>query len=84
MFFPEFGLNTERYSVSLGIQTNRGEIRTRKTPNKDFFYAVLFVCGVERHTQSLNQSTSLIFKTFVKQRLILHLKKESSSCNDTI
>ena len=30
-YFPAFGLNTERYSVSLRIQSKRGKIRTRKT-----------------------------------------------------
>ena len=29
-YFPEFGLNTERYSVSLHIQSKCGKIRTRK------------------------------------------------------
>ena len=39
-YFPAFGLNTERYEVSLRIQSECGKIRTRKTPNKDIFYAV--------------------------------------------
>ena len=39
-FFPSFGLNTERYEVSLRIQSKRGKIRTRKTPYLDTFYAV--------------------------------------------
>ena len=38
--FPAFGLNTERYSVSLRIQSECGKIRTRITPNRDTFYAV--------------------------------------------
>ena len=29
-YFPAFGLNTERYSVSLRVQFKRGRIRTRK------------------------------------------------------
>ena len=29
-YFPAFGLNTERYGVSLRIQSEYGEIRTRK------------------------------------------------------
>ena len=40
--FPAFGLNTERYSISLRIQCECGEIRTGKIPNKDTFHAVLF------------------------------------------
>ena len=39
-YFPAFGLNTERYSVSLRIQSECGKIRTRITPNRDTFYAV--------------------------------------------
>ena len=35
---PAFG--PERYSVSLHIQSECGEIRTKKTPNTDTFYAV--------------------------------------------
>ena len=33
--FSRFGLNTERYSVSPGIPSECGKIRTRKTPNTD-------------------------------------------------
>ena len=39
-YFPTFGLNTERYGVSLRIQSKYGKIRTRITPNTDTFYAV--------------------------------------------
>ena len=35
--FPAFELNTERYSVSLCIQSECGKIRTRKTPYLDTF-----------------------------------------------
>ena len=38
LHFPAFGLNTEKYSVSLCIQTECGKIRTRITPNTDNFY----------------------------------------------
>ena len=41
-YFPAFGLNMERYSVSLCIQSQCGKIRTSKTPNTDTFYAVYF------------------------------------------
>ena len=40
-YFPIFGLNTEKYSVSLGNQSECEKIRTRKTPNTDTFHAVL-------------------------------------------
>ena len=38
--FPAFGLNRERYGVSLRIQSICGKIRTRITPNVDAFYQV--------------------------------------------
>ena len=40
-YFPELGLNTERYSVSLGIQSEFERIRTWKTPNTGTFHAFL-------------------------------------------
>ena len=39
-YFPAFGLNTERYGVSLRIQSECGKIQTRITPNANTFYAV--------------------------------------------
>ena len=36
--FPTFGLNTERYGVSLRIQSECGKIQTRKTRNTDTFH----------------------------------------------
>ena len=36
-YFPTFALNTERYSLSLRIQSECGKIRTRKTPYLDTF-----------------------------------------------
>ena len=39
-YFPAFPLKTERYSVSLCIQSKCGKIRTRITPNMDTFHAV--------------------------------------------
>ena len=40
-YFPAFGLNTERYSVSLRIQSECEKMRTRITPNTDTFYAAI-------------------------------------------
>ena len=41
LHFPTFGLNTERYSVSLRIQSKYGKMRTRINPNTDTFHTVL-------------------------------------------
>ena len=38
MYFRVFGLNTERYGVSLCIQSECQKIRTRITPNMDTFH----------------------------------------------
>ena len=38
--FPAVGINTERYGVSLRIQSEYGRIRTRKAPNTYNFYVV--------------------------------------------
>ena len=40
-YFPAFGLNTERYGVSLRIQSVCGKIQTRKTPNRTLFMQCL-------------------------------------------
>ena len=38
--FPVFGLNTEKYSASLRIQSECGKMRTTITLNTDTFHAV--------------------------------------------
>ena len=40
-YFPAFGRNTERYSVSLRIRSECRKIRTRKSPNTGTFDAVI-------------------------------------------
>ena len=41
-YFPTFGLNMERYGVSVCIQSECRKIRTIIFPNMDTFYAVWF------------------------------------------
>ena len=43
LHFPAFGLNTERYGVSLRIQSECGRMWTITTPNTDTFYAVVIL-----------------------------------------
>ena len=46
-YFPAFGLDTDRYSLSLRIQVEYGKIPTRKTPNTNTIHALLsskYVC----------------------------------------
>ena len=40
LYFPAFGLNTERYGVSFRIWSECGKMQTRITPNTDTLYAV--------------------------------------------
>ena len=42
LHFPAYGLNTERYSVSLPIQSKCRKMWTRITTNTDTFYAVFW------------------------------------------
>ena len=41
LHFLTFGLNTEKYSISLRIQSECGKMRTRITPNTDTFHTVI-------------------------------------------
>ena len=41
LYFPVLGLNTERYSLSLRLQSECKKMRTRITRNTDTFYAVV-------------------------------------------
>ena len=44
--FPTFGLNTERYRVSLRLQSECGKMLTRITPNTDTFHAVIVIVSI--------------------------------------
>ena len=64
-YFPAFGLNTERYFVSLRIRSKCGKIRTRITPNTDTSYALIV-------TQS---STSILCTRLnMQHNLLSHLE----------
>ena len=49
-YFPTIGTNTERYGLPLRIQSECGELRTRKTPNMVTFHAVF---GNKNHTHQI-------------------------------
>ena len=60
--FPAFGLNTERYGVSLRIQSECGKMRTRITLHTYTFHAVLFIVGwCKISTSRAGNSRSLRF-----------------------
>ena len=58
-YFRAFWVNTERYSVSLPIQSEFGKIRTRIAPNTDTFYTAL-------------QISSSCYKTTGRRRTTLY------------
>ena len=74
-YFPSFGLNTERYRVSLRIQSKCGKILTRITKNKDTLYAVITVIpslnGSQCQQLKVNKSTP---------RKISKYQMQASSC----
>ena len=76
--FPACGLNTERYFVSLRIQSECGKMQTRITPNTDTFYAVLFIWShtfKQYNTLLLNYSTNYNY-SFMK----LHYTRYAAFC----
>ena len=48
LYFPAFGVNTQRHGVSLRIQSGCGKIQTRKTSNTDTFHALELSIKVSR------------------------------------
>ena len=64
-YFPTVRLNTEIYGVSVRIQSKWGKIWTRKTPNKDTFYAV----SVTLPVRIMNKNNNLYYN-FIKLSLI--------------
>ena len=58
--FPAFGMNTERYEVSLGIQSECEKMRTRITPNTDTFYVMKF--GINKELAISRQPRTIYHK----------------------
>ena len=76
--FTVFGLNAERYSLSLPIQSECGKIRTTIAPNTDTFYAGrLFAnlrCGLRLFLKAL--------KLHLKNKSLHYIRAESyHNCN---
>ena len=72
-YFPEFGLNMERYSVSLRIQSKCGKIRSRKAPNTDSFHAMTALC---LPSVFVDDDKQISFKNYILDtvyRQIIHL-----------
>ena len=70
-YFPAFGLNTKRYSVSLRIQSECGNIRTRK--NSVFGHSSCSVSFNEYFNQKINKCSKVIG---LMKRLSLKLSRK--------
>ena len=42
-YFPVFGLNAEKYGISFRVQSESGNMQTRKALNTDTFYSMTFM-----------------------------------------
>ena len=62
--FSAFGLNKERYGVTHRIQSERGKIRTRITPNGDTFYAVKIYLNFRPSLVRFSEPFRTIIKPF--------------------
>ena len=72
--FPVFGLNMERYGVSLRIQSECEKMWTRITPNTDTFHAV--ECSwFKFNNLGLALGMSLTFYTSLEKGLKLKVRK---------
>ena len=69
-YFPVFGLNMERYGVSLRIHSKCWKIRTRKTPNKFTFHAVRCLAGYSMRLFSFNNIELQIYISFLSISLL--------------
>ena len=65
-YFPAFGLNTERYSVSVRIPFKYGKMRTRITLNTDNFHAVLIEASLKCLPTNLSLQKKIQFLKIFK------------------
>ena len=92
-YFSAFGLNTQRYSVSLCFQFECGKIQTRKSPNTGTFQAVKnreIDSNLLNYTASVLTDTLLFGKTsfdtsankrvvYAQQLILFYLRKGSKN-----
>ena len=69
--FPTFGLNTERYSGSLRIQSECRKMQNRIPPNTDTFYAVLILLFLWKIS---------IQVSLVSESLFIRIPRKCRSC----
>ena len=67
-YFPALRRNTERYSISLCIQSECRKERTKKTPNKDTFHVVAFCYGIQNFQNHRFKTKSKNYKEKQKEK----------------
>ena len=70
-YFPTFRLNTERYGVSLRIQSECGKIQARITPNTDTFHTVLSPCAISKYILKIAISQVTAQMVSITQKVVL-------------
>ena len=80
-YFPAFGLNTERYSVSLRIQSECGKIKTKKYPNTDAAHAV--ISSTTEDKINLFKQHALLSKNIVSKMKLWNHNIPQNSTNKT-
>ena len=86
-YFLTFGMNTERYSVSLRIQSNCGKTRTKKTRNTDTFLAVPNYASGQVSVGSVGLLFIFrgVFRTqFLQKTSIVNFRLHSKYASDTV
>ena len=64
-YFPALVLNTERYGISLRIQSGWGKMRTRITPNTVTFYAVWII---KTYLKTIHGTVEIEFHTLSEKK----------------
>ena len=89
-YFLAFGLNRERSSVSLGIQSECRKIRTRKAPNRDTFHTLGVFTRSREYNGRVFYSHLLLFGScsmrslHLVQSLFVRLHQSIPSCISTL
>ena len=69
-YFPAFGLNTEKYSVSLRIQSECGKIRTRKSSVSGHFSRCGFIQKwINLTNQQFEAENSFLYQSHLSSQL---------------
>ena len=80
-FFPAFGLNTDRYGVSLRIQSESEKTDQKKTPYLDTFHAVCVEIEQLRVNWPEAVSKGVLWKKVFLRETGKHLCQRLHACN---